>query len=149
MLHGMHFISLCPLFVFARGWAVKMFSVAVVVNHGDVFDDNWMQNKWKWEWVSEVVKLGEGWVLRNKFLWKCFILLCLIHKKNTNKKIKCKCGNVYLWNYWSTEEGVQVWFQSHWLRVLTLVSEFFCFFLWTVPMSDTTKARGKMGFGKK
>ena len=36
-----------------------MSSVAKVVNHGDVFEETGIQNKWKWEWLSKVVKVGE------------------------------------------------------------------------------------------
>ena len=34
-----------------------MSSVAKVVNHRDVFEG--IRNKWKWEWLSKVVKVGE------------------------------------------------------------------------------------------
>ena len=36
-----------------------MSSVAKVVNRGDVFEEIGIQNKWKWEWLSKVVKVGE------------------------------------------------------------------------------------------
>ena len=36
-----------------------MSSVAKMVICGDIFEEFGMQNKWKWEWLSKVVKVGE------------------------------------------------------------------------------------------
>ena len=36
-----------------------MSSMAKIVNRGDVFEEIVLQNKWKWEWLSKVVKVGE------------------------------------------------------------------------------------------
>ena len=36
-----------------------MSSVAKVVNRGDIFEKIGIQNKWKWEWLPGVVKVGE------------------------------------------------------------------------------------------
>ena len=30
-----------------------------MVNRGDVFEEIGIQNKWKWEWLSKIVKVGE------------------------------------------------------------------------------------------
>ena len=37
----------------------NMSSVAKMVICGDIFEEIGMQNKWKWEWLSKVVKVGE------------------------------------------------------------------------------------------
>ena len=36
-----------------------MSSVTKVVNRGDVFEELGIQNRWKWEWLSKVVEVGE------------------------------------------------------------------------------------------
>ena len=66
-----------------------MSSVAKVVNRGDIFEEIGIQNKWKWEWLSKVVKVGEtDERIGTHFCQILFQRCCIRQSRHQEKKEK-------------------------------------------------------------